>query len=155
MGYLIEEGTDELPIPGRDERVVMKRQATWGDYMAVGAAIAGVEADGYALAFSSARTVAMIESWTLKQVDGSPLPITQDVIEHRLRPSVAAWLTSEAQSRYEERSEEDERPFDSSSRPSPTDTEPSEQTSNSSSPSTSSASATAGLPTNSAASPTA
>ncbi len=117
--YLIDEGTDEIPIPGASgATVTMKRQATYEDEMAVLAAMpAGVEKDVFWKLFVPARTIVMIESWTLKNGDGSVLPCNEEVLTKRLPRKMAKFIVDEAERRYNAEDEDDGGPLGS---PSPT-----------------------------------
>lgn len=115
--YLVDEGTDTIPIPGANgATVTMKRQATYDDELAVNWALpVGVERDQMVKLYVAARTMVMIESWTLKEKDGSPLPITEDVLTKRLSRRVGGFIADEARKRYGEREPEQEAPLGSPS----------------------------------------
>ena len=122
--HLIDEGVDEIPIPGANgATVTMKRQATYEDELAVQAAMpVGADRDILWRAFVPARTMVMIESWTLQDADGSPLPITELILlgqptpcGKRLPRRMARFIVNEAQRRYDGEDEEQEGPLGSPS----------------------------------------
>lgn len=115
--YLIDDETDTITIPGTGgATVTMKRQATYDDELAVDAAMPpGVDRSTSYRCYVPARTMVMIESWTLRERDGSSLPINEEVLTKRLSRRVAAFIAEEAARRYRGRDEADEAPFDSRS----------------------------------------
>ena len=152
-GYLVDDGVDELEIPGTGgEKVVMRRQAYFSDDLAVGTAVVGVPDEERTERFLIARALVMIESWTLKARDGSPLPLDMEAFGPRgLNRKVSTWLSNEAGKRWGDRPEDAELPFDSPSNQPPTAEQPSTLTLSPSSPSSTSVNGAAGLPTSSPA----
>ena len=152
-GYLVDDGVDELEIPGTGgERVVMRRQATFQDDLRVGQATVGVEEYARWKVFLVARTLAMIESWTLRGRDGELLPIDEEAFGPRgLNRRVSTWLSNEAGKRWGDRQEDAELPFDSGSSPSSTEAPATIPTSSLSSPTSTSANGAAGSRTSSPA----
>ena len=127
MGYLIENGEcDIVPIPGTDgATVTLKRQATFDDELAVDAAMPqGASRTEFWRCYVPARTMVMIESWTLKDADGAPLPITDEVLAKRLSRPVASFIAIEARRRFDGGAEGSEGPFGTGSQPPSTDGEP-------------------------------
>ena len=121
MSYLANGHLDTLPVPGDESATVTFRSAaTWADEKRLTRRTRelspSTEPEDRAYAFRVARTLLMVESWTLTDALGEPLPLTPEVLESGLSRQVAAWIDKEAERRFEGRSEEDEGPFAGSSR---------------------------------------
>lgn len=105
---------DVIPIPGTDATVTMKSEATYEDELEVTAALpAGVEPRVFHKLYIQARTIVMIESWTLKQEDGTPLPCNEDSLI-ALPRKVGSFIADEARKRYQG---EDDAPLGTPSQP--------------------------------------
>lgn len=120
MSYLANGHTDTLPVPGDpDATVTFRATATWEDERRLSRTSREIvathdEADrGWH--FRCARTLLMIERWTLVDHEGEPLPLTPETLASGINRRVAGWLDEEAERRYEGRTEDEEGPFDTSS----------------------------------------
>ena len=111
-----------ITIPGTDgATVTMKHEATYQDELDVMAVMpTGVTSDVFRKLYVPARTMVMIESWTLTNGTGAPLEINEEVLLGLPR-RVASFIVEEARKRYDGRDEEQEGPFDSDSQQPSTD----------------------------------
>lgn len=120
MNYLPNGHTDTLPVPGLETATVTFRaMATWDDELLLAKQAREIPKDadeaerGYA--FRALRTLLMVESWTLTDRAGQPLPLEVQALQRGMPRRVAAWIDQEAERRYEGRTKEAEGPFGSPS----------------------------------------
>jgi hypothetical protein len=115
MGYLANGHLETLAVPGADATVTFRSVATWEDERELvrrsSEVAEGASEEDRAYAFRTARALLMIESWTLVDATGEPLPLEPEVLRRTLARHVATWIDREAERRFEGRPEGEEGPF--------------------------------------------
>jgi hypothetical protein len=121
MSYLANGHTDTLPVPGAEDgaTVTFRASATWDDERALAKRAREIpetdDADR-SYRFRSLRALLMIESWTLTDGRGEPLPLIEQTLSSGLSRRVATWIDEESTRRFEGHTREEEGPFDGRSR---------------------------------------